>query len=390
VPALDAVVEAVEMACLAQEGWEEVPGALQEARALLSDPEADPMRIPGQLGAAAQRWSRRSEAARQLYASWEETLSRGPARELLAASTPSADLSRMLLLLRCGEALQGSVHLPTSQALGLVAGCADAPHASEALRIAGEALEAFAPRTSLGRAYQLRWRELLAVARVPAPLALNGLPAGRGMSLQDPLAPLLRLEEDGILLRSRELLSWSAGALVADAGPPQTRLTEWDSVAWRRLCAIAMRRSELTMAGVIRLQTTPTGERHEPAPLLAVPRGTSLLRLNELLSWLEGEGTERVCLLLNADSVGVERAACFSFRQEVAPQEAMRLVPGGLQAMTRAGLGSSDASWAVPGNDARIEDLVLALDEARHAGRPLGLAAALCWEPDAGKAQAQD
>ncbi len=369
------VAMALELALLARGDWSEIPGSLDEARDVLQRPDLSPLQVRDEALAAAARWSARSEPARRLHATWSAVQKADRRMEIIDASGAVGQLARLALVAEFCEALEGSTHLPPAQAAGLLARSTATHDAVHALELVGPMLEEIQPTTLLGSHRLASWRALLALARVPGPLGDLDLPRAQGLPLERPAAPLVRIGVDRVVLSARGLVSWSEGDLVVDSGPPPDVLDSWSPSAWQRWQAIARRRSELSLAGITALQP-PDAHRDVSAlvPNLLVSPTLRVERLVEVLGWLHAEGVPRACLLVRRAEHEQPRQLCAEFRPGVpAGGQSWRLGRGGLSATGLPVAGS--APWAVADSDALVEDLVLALEEARHAGRGLGLAA---------------
>jgi hypothetical protein len=371
--ALESVEMALELALLAEHGWEPTEGGMDQARGLLRAPELRTEQLRGASLEAAGRWSGRSEPARRLYAAWAR-MEQAEERSSLAALDGSVgQLARIDLVSEFCAALRGGTHLPPSQAAGLLARSAAVDEPIHALERVGVALERLEPTTLFGAHQISAWRELLAEARLPATVAGLWLPHAQGLPLDRPMAPLIVLEAEHLTLSSRGLVSWREGSLSVDQGPAAERVEGWSSAAWQRWQAIGRRRSELSLAGITVLVPI---ERNEPellVPHIAAHPDLPVGRLVELMVSLEREGVQEACLLVQPGEQAALRRVCAPFRAR-APAEAelWRLGPGGL---FRDSLpGAAGEAWVLVEPGALVADWVLALEEARHSGRRLGLA----------------
>ena len=372
--AVTSVAMALELALLADGDWDATPGGLDEARSLLQRPDLQPAGLRELALEAAGRWSGRSEPARRLFAA-SARMEQADERQLLLDDDGAVgQLARMGLVAEFCSALEGSTHLPPAQAAGLLTRSAAGHDTVQALERVGAALEGIQPTTLMGAHQITAWRASLAVARVPGPVAERLLPRAQGLPVERPVAPLLRVEPEVLVLASRSLASWSDGHLMVDAGPTAERLEGWSPTAWQRWQAIARRRTELSLAGVTAM--LPADAHRDLAPM--VPNLTTDLdlpldRLVQILGWLHVEGIHQACLLVRAAEHQPVRQICIPFQPSV-PTGGIpwRLGPGGLYSDQLPVPGTT--AWAVPEPGARVEDLVLVLEEARHARRTLGLA----------------
>ncbi len=370
-----AVAMALELALLAEEDHLQFPGSLEEARALLGDPDAHPEDIPDLALAAAEAWAGRADLSRRIVNAWPDLQDPLARVALLEDPGPLGGLARMSLLQDFCAALEGSTHLPPAQASNVLARSGGARDPIAALEMAGQALDEVHTFTALGSHRLLDWTKLLAEARVPGPLPRTPLPRADGLPIDQPMAPLLRIGPERMELATRGLVSWREGGLVEDPGPPPDSLDLWSDQAWKRWSAIASRRAELVLAGVIAL--SPPGEGGEPEreqPLLVAHPDLPLERLVQVLGQLYPHGHSRPCLAVRAAEHEPARRVCVAFQVE-APEGAQiwGLGVGGLHSDSLP--DPSAPSWALPQRGARIEDLVLVLEEARHAGRGIGLSA---------------
>jgi hypothetical protein len=368
---------ALELALLARGDWDRIPGSLDEARGLLQRPDARPDEVRELALEAAGRWSGRSESARRLYAAWARMERADERSAMVDDDSASGQLARMGLLAEFCGALEGSTHLPPTQTAGLLARSAVTRDAVDALERVGQALERIEPTTVLGAHHVAAWRGLLAEARVPGPLPGAMLPTAQGLPLERPTAPLVRVEPERVALASRSLVSWRDGGLVVDRGPPAERLEELSPEAWQRWQAIARRRGELSLGGITAL--APADAHRDVAPItpnLVADPDLPVAQLVVLMRTLQPLGIAEICLLVRPTEHEQPRQVCTPFALAVpADASTWRLGPGGLHA---AGLPvPGAAAWAVPEPGARVADLVLALEEARHAQRSLGLAGEL-------------
>ena len=369
------VAMALELALLADNDWDATPGSLDEARALLQRSDLEQDQVRELALEAAGRWSGRSEPARRLFAAWARAEQADQRMEMLDDEGAVGQLARMGLVAEFCGALAGSTHLPPAQAAGLLARSAATHDSVHALERVGKALEGIQPTTLLGAHQLVSWRALLAVARVPGTVEQTRLPQAQGLPLERPAAPLLRVEPERIILSSPSLVSWSSGRLVVDAGPPAEILEGWSPSAWLRSQAIARRRSELSLAGVTAL--LPADAHRDVGvfvPSLSTDPDLPLARLVQVLSWLQADGVQQACLLVREAEHQPVRQVCAPFRADVpAGGATWSLGPGGLYSDQLPGVRGT--AWAVAQPGARVEDLVLALEEARHAGRSVGLVA---------------
>ncbi len=372
--ALESVEMALELAVLAEHGWEPTEGGLAEARGLLREPELGVEALRGAALEAAGRWSGRSEPARRLYAAWARMQQVEERSEMASLEGSVGQLARIGLVSEFSAALQGGTHLPPNQAAGLLARSAAVEDPIHALARAGEALERLDPATLMGEHQIGAWRALLAEARLPAPVEGLWLPQAQGVPLERPMAPIIQLEAESLTLSSRGLVSWRAGSLSVDRGPSAERLPRWSDGAWRRWQAIARRRSELSLAGITSLTPRERSEPTQLEPLIAAHPDLPAVRLVALLRSLEAQGIHRACLLVQPGIHAELRMVCAPFHGTApAGAELWRLGSGGL---FRDELPASGPEpWVLVEADARVADWVLALEEARHAGRTLGLAA---------------
>ncbi len=375
--AVDAVAMALELALLAGGDWQATPGGLDEARQILQQPDLPPTELRERALAAAGHWSARSEPARRLYAAWSRMEQVEERIELIDDDGQVGQLARLGLAAEFCVALEGSTHLPPAQAAGLLARSAAAPDAVAALELVGRSLQRVEPTTLVGAHQRAAWERLLAVARVPGPVDALLLPRADGLPVDRPTAPILRIEPARLSLEARSLVSFGDGRLSVDRGPPPDQLDGWSPSAWQRWQVIAQRRTELSLAGVTALLPAHAHRASEPtAPNIVADPDLPLARLVEVLAPLHSHGVERACLLVRPAEHRPVRQVCAPFHPSVpADGVAWSLGPGGLYAgqLPRADAGAS--AWAVGRDGARVEDLVLALEEARHAGRSLGLAA---------------
>ena len=370
----ESVAMALELALLAQADWADIPGSLDEARGLLQQPEAQPGDVRELALEAAGRWSGRSEAARRLYAAWARMERVDERSSMVDDDGAIGQLARMGLLAEFCAALEGSTHLPPTQIAGLLARSAATRDAVDALERVGMALERIEPTTVLGAHHVAAWRSLLGEARVPGPLPGALLPTAQGLPLDRPTAPLLRVEPERVVIASRSLVSWRDGSLVVDRGPPAERLGQLGVDAWQRWQAITRRRGELSLGGITAL--APADAHRDVAPItpnLMADPDLPVARLVDLMGTLQSLGVSELCLLVRPAEHEEPRQVCAPFAPAVpAGSTTWRLGHGGLHA---SGLPVPGAqAWAVPEPGARVEDLVLALEEARHAQRSLGLA----------------
>ncbi len=370
----EAVQRALELALLASGDADRTAALKAEADALLGGAGGAPGQLPGQLHQAAVRWARRAEPARRLLAAWDQL--RDPVARLpwLREDSARGELARLSLVVSCTDAVVGSTHLPLNQAAELLSRCAGASDAVAGLQRTGGALELLDPRTEAAHRQLSHWRELLAVARVPAPLQMENLPVAYGLPLDDPVPPLLLVDGADAAWLSRPLVSWDQGLLVWDPGPPAESLSGWDSAAWTRWRTIATRRSELAMAGIMSFHNERThGESAGTAALIASAPEQDLRALMPWFSGLAGAGEAQACLALRSPSRGGLRRSCLPLRVMGQGEEiSWRLGRGGLSAAGLPGARSPRA-WVAVEPGARVEDLVLALEEARDGDRSLGL-----------------
>jgi len=373
-PAVTSVAMALELALLADGDWAATPGGLDEARSLLQRPDLQPDELRELALEAAGRWSGRSELARRLFAASAHMEQADERQQLLGDDGAVGQLARMGLVAEFCSALEGSTHLSPAQAAGLLSRSAVSQDTVQALERVGVALEGIRPTTLMGAHQLTAWRASLAVARVPGPVAERLLPRAQGLPVDRPVAPLVRVEPEVVVLDSRSLVSWSDGGLMVDAGPTAERLEGWSSSAWQRWQAIARRRTELSLAGVTAM--LPADAHRDLAPLapnITTDPDLPMDRLVQILGWLHVEGIHQSCLLVRAAEHQPVRQICVPFQPSVpAGGIPWRLGPGGLYSDRLPVPGTT--AWAVPESGARVEDLVLALEEARHAGRSLGLA----------------
>ncbi len=363
---------ALELALLAPGGWE-TPGAIDEARALLSAPEAGPGEIGKIALDAAGAWSGRSEPARRLYAAWARMERADERASMLERDGQVGQLARMGLVGELCDSLAGSVHLPPAQAASLLARSAAVQEPVQALEVAGRALEGIQPVTLLGSHALIEWRELLAEARLPAPVPALQIPQAAGLPLEHPVAPLLRIEPEWLVLSGRGLVSWRDGQLVTDPGPPPERVERWSPSAWQRWQVIAKRRAATSLGGVRGAAARSVLDTAPYRPNLICNGDLPVTRLVEVMGWLHAEGVDELCLLVRQAEHESPRGVCAAFRPRIpAGGAGWSLGPGGLHSDRIPSAGADAWMLAEPG--ARVDDLVLALEEARHAGRRLGLA----------------
>jgi hypothetical protein len=369
------VAMALELALLAQGDWASIPGSLDEARSLLQQPQARADVVRQLALEAAGRWSGRSEAARRLYAAWARMERADERSTMLDDPGAVGQLARMGLLAEFCAALEGSTHLPPSQTAGLLARSAHTRGAVDALERVGQALERLEPTTLLGAHHVAAWRGLLSEARVPGPLSGALLPTAQGQPVERPTAPLVQVAPEQLTIASRSLVSWRDGRLEVDHGPPAERLAQISPDAWERWQGISRRRGELALGGITAL--APPSAHRDTAPIppnIVADPDLPVRRLVQLMGVLEPLGVTELCLLVRPAEPEQPRQVCAPFARVVPDGAAIwRLGPGGLHATDLPNSGAP--AWAVPEPDARIEDLVLALEEARHAQRPLGVAA---------------
>ncbi len=375
VPAVQAVAMALELALLSEASWEESPGSLDEARALLDEPKASPEIVASLALATAERWAGRADPSRRLLDRWPELHDATSRNALLDDEGPLGHLARISLLEDFCGGLEGSTHLPPPQAAAVLARSAGAHGPVDALEQAGRALGLVEPSTVLGSHRRVAWARLLAEARVPGPMPRAPLPRAQGLPVDQPLAPLIEVEPERLVLATRGLVSWQDGHLVTDPGPPAEVLPRWSEQAHLRWSAIADRRASLALAGIIALPAQ--GEGSEPmraAPLLVAHQDLTLERLVAVLARMHPRDYARPCLLVRPSEHEDVRRSCVAFQITAPPgAQIWRLGPGGLHINTLP--DPSAPSWAVPDAGARVEDLVLVLEEARHAGREFGLCA---------------
>ena len=374
-PAALSVAMALELALLAEGDWDSTPGSLEQARALFGRPDLVQAQVRDLAIEAARSWSGRTEPARRLYLAWIRVQRADERLATLEVEGAVGQLARTGLVAEFCGALGGSTHLPPNQAVGLLATSAATHDAVFALERVGAALEAIVPTTLLGAHQLVAWRTLLAVARVPGPVADLRIPRAQGLPLERPVAPLIRVEPERVILSSRALVSWSKGQLVVDQGPVAESLDSWSPSSWQRWQAIARRRSELSLAGITVL---PPADAHRAGqvltPNIAADPDLPVERLVQIMGSLHAEGVEQLCLLVRPAEHLEVRQVCVPFVAGVPTGGVVwRLGPGGLYT-DQLPSGGQDA-WVVEQPGARVEDLVLALEEAHHAGRSLGLAA---------------
>jgi hypothetical protein len=371
---VDAVAMALELALLARGDWDEAPGSLEEARALLGRPDAPAGTIRDLALEAAGSWSGRSEPARRLFAAWSRMEQGDQRLAMLEERGAVGELARLDVVAGFCEVLEGSTHLPPAQSTGLLAAAVGGRDAVAALGLVGGAADALEPRTIMGRHRLHAWHALLAEARLPGDITAGDTPRALGQAPQQPLAPLVRVEPTLVTLSAAALYSWRDGGLVVDGGPAPEPLGRWSPDAWQRWQVIARHRSELALGGVGVM--APVGAHRDDAPLtpnLLVRGDLPVQRLAEVMGWLEQQGVGQLCLLVRAAEHEPTRAVCAPFRGRVPDGGvAWSLGSGGLYSDGLPG-GGGDA-WALAEPEAVVDDLLLVLEEARHAGRSLGLA----------------
>ncbi|MBN1336172.1 MAG: hypothetical protein JXB39_09440 [Deltaproteobacteria bacterium] len=340
VSAEEAVERALEIVLLADPGWEDQPGALEEARRLAREPDAEPGVLPERLEAAALAWSGRSLDAHRRYAA---EIARRAGRSRDGSDTLEA-LDRVR---SCVAALEAARTVAPIEAEATFAACAGSASAVQALQTAGVALDAARPATQLGRARIVQWRDRLASARVPGPACWGDLPAGDGFAPACPLCGVVRIEDDSVLYAVRPLVSWVEGRLVTDPGPAPERVNGWSEEAFARLSTIAARRQALSFGGV-----EAGGARPEPTPpRIAIPPHLALSRLAAVAGWMDA-GRVAPCLLVDGRVPGE-----LCLQRPLDPEEA----------------GDVSVLWVLAAPGTTVADLVRLAEDVLPGGGRVGL-----------------
>ncbi|MFH1468143.1 MAG: hypothetical protein ABIO70_27400 [Pseudomonadota bacterium] len=310
----EAVAMALELALVAPGDGSEPAGGLEEARSLLGAPDLTATELRAAALELSGRWAGRVDPARRLWLEWPLFGEPAGRLTLLERPDPEGSLARLAVVAAFCDVLLGSRHLPVGQAEDLLAQATAQRDAEAALELAGRALEGLTLRTGTAKRQVGAWREVLSVARLPGPTPWEVRLAAQGQAIEEPMALLVRVEPGRVLLGTRALISWQAGALAWDRGPPAEA---WSVEAWRRWRVIARRRAAVAVAGVTTMP--PAGsvvEAPDPEPLLVVEPELPLDRLAEALGWLVGEGEARACLLVREPEEGALRRACFGIARE--------------------------------------------------------------------------
>lgn len=353
----EAVAVALELALLVPEEGGASTVGLDEARALLGAPAAVPEDLRRLALEAGGAWAGRQEPARRLYALWEAFQDPERRRTLLDRPDPEGSLARLAAGADFCDALLGSRHLPPAQAGALLAASQAEADPIRALELAGRALHRVPTRTSVALRQAAECLDRMAVAGLPGPLPWEPRVAARGEVVDEPLALLVRVTDEDVVLGTRALVSWRDGGLVLDPGPVAEPVDGWSHDAWVRWSAIARRRAAVALAGVTALGepgVAPAATR--PAPLLVVEPDLAVPRLAGVLARLRGEGVDRACLLARSPDDGDLRRACLDLLPAPSPDAGRAAIP----------------FEPAPGATAR--DLARAVDEAAAAGRGLALA----------------